>query len=56
MSEGKEIDTLTLSAIEARLDTFNNELCARTTRQAFSMPTARLKDLGSALLDSEGES
>ena len=53
MSEEKILDPLTLSAIEARLESFNDELCARTVRQAFSMPTARIRDISSAILDSE---
>jgi len=53
MSYEKVIDPLTLSAIEARLESFNDELCARTVRQAFSMPTSRIRDISSAILDSE---
>ncbi|OGO20605.1 MAG: hypothetical protein A2144_02885 [Chloroflexi bacterium RBG_16_50_9] len=53
MNKEKNIDPLTLSAIEARLESFNDELCARTVRQAFSMPTARIRDISSAILDSE---
>jgi N-methylhydantoinase B len=51
MSRKKTIDPLTLSVIEASLITINEELGARTTRQAFSMPTARLHDLGTVLFD-----
>lgn len=53
MSSNNVIDPLTLSTIEARLESFNDELCARTVRQAFSMPTARIRDISSAILDSQ---
>ena len=38
MSEQTTIDALTLAVIEGSLDAINEELGARTTRQAFSMP------------------
>jgi N-methylhydantoinase B len=47
----KEIDPLTLSLIEQRLETFNEELGQRTMRQCFSYMTAHLRDLGAAFLD-----
>ena len=47
----KAIDPLTLSTIEGRLETFNDELCQRTMRQCFSYMTAHLRDLGAAFLD-----
>ena len=52
MNEGlKTIDALTLSLIEGRLETFNEELGQRTMRQCFSYMTAHLRDLGAAFLD-----
>lgn len=52
MKKGKEtIDPLTLSLIEGRLETFNEELGQRTMRQCFSYMTAHLRDLGAAFLD-----
>ena len=52
MNRQKEtIDPLTLSLIEGRLETFNEELGQRTMRQCFSYMTAHLRDLGAAFLD-----
>jgi N-methylhydantoinase B len=51
MEQGKAIDHLTLSLIEKRLETFNEELGQRTMRQCFSYMTAHLRDLGAAFLD-----
>jgi len=49
----KTIDPLTLSIIEGRLETFNEELGQRTMRQCFSYMTAHLRDLGAAFLDKQ---
>ena len=49
--ENKTIDPLTLSMIEGRLETFNEELGQRTMRQCFSYMTAHLRDLGASFLD-----
>jgi len=45
------IDPLTLSLIEGRLTSMNEELGDRVFRQAFSVVTAHIHDLGSALFD-----
>ena len=44
---------MTLSLIEGRLETFNEELGQRTMRQCFSYMTAHLRDLGAAFLDNK---
>ena len=49
----RTIDPLTLSIIEGRLETFNEELGQRTMRQCFSYMTAHLRDLGAAFLDKQ---
>lgn len=46
-----EIDPLTLSVVEARLDAMNQELGTRLFRQAFSIPTAHIRDVGTVLFD-----
>jgi len=51
MSHNKNIDPLTLSVIEGRLDSLNQELGNRLFRQCFSFPTAHIRDLGTALFD-----
>ncbi len=51
MSQQKTVDPLTLSLIEGRLDSLNEELGKRLCRQAFSFATAQIRDLGTALLD-----
>ena len=51
--QSKSIDPLTLSIIEGRLETFNEELGQRTMRQCFSYMTAHLRDLGAAFLDNQ---
>jgi N-methylhydantoinase B len=51
MSERKIIDPLTLSLIEGRLNSMNEELGDRVFRQAFSMVTAHIHDLGTVLFD-----
>jgi len=51
MSERKAIDPLTLSLIEGRLSSQNQELGYRLFRQCFSFPTAHIRDIGTALFD-----
>ena len=51
MSEHKTIDPLTLSLIEGRLNSMNEELGDRVFRQAFSVVTAHIHDLGTVLFD-----
>ena len=51
MSEHSAIDPLTLSLIEGRLNSMNEELGDRVFRQAFSMVTAHIHDLGTVLFD-----
>jgi hypothetical protein len=51
MIEHKAIDPLTLSLIEGRLSSMNDELGDRVIRQAFSMVTAHIHDLGTVLFD-----
>src|SRR4030042_1873383 len=51
MNEPKTIDPLTLSLIEGRLNSMNEELGDRVFRQAFSMVTAHIHDLGAAIFD-----
>ena len=53
MSERKEIDPLTLSLIEGRLSSQNQELGYRLFRQCFSFPTAHIRDIGTALFDKQ---
>jgi N-methylhydantoinase B len=47
------IDPLTLSLIEGRLTSMNEELGDRVFRQAFSVVTAHIHDLGTTLFDSK---
>ncbi|MCX8023539.1 MAG: hydantoinase B/oxoprolinase family protein [Syntrophorhabdaceae bacterium] len=49
--ERKTIDPLTLAIVEARINALNLELGARMFRQAFSVPTAHIRDLGTVLFD-----
>lgn len=51
MSEGKGIDPLTLSLIEGRLNSLNEEVGERILRQCFSIATAHIRDLGTVLFD-----
>ena len=51
MSAHETIDPLTLSLIEGRLSSMNDELGDRVIRQAFSMVTAHIHDLGTVLFD-----
>ena len=51
MSAQREIDPLTLSIIEGRLDSLNRELGNRLFRQCFSFPTSHIRDLGTTLFD-----
>ncbi len=51
MSEHKTIDPLTLSLIEGRLYSLNEEMGNRLFRQCFSFPTAHIHDLGASLFD-----
>ncbi len=53
MSQPRTIDPLTLSLIEGRLYSMNEELGDRVFRQAFSMVTAHIHDLGTVLFDSK---
>jgi N-methylhydantoinase B len=53
MSERKTIDPLTLSLIEGRLNSMNEELGDRVFRQAFSVVTAHIHDLGTVLFDNK---
>jgi len=50
----KPIDPLTLSIIEGRLEAMNSELGERVLRQSFSYSTAHMRDIGSALIDTQG--
>ncbi len=50
MSERKTIDPLTLSLIEGRLNSLNEELGERMLRQCFSFATAHLRDLGTVAI------
>ena len=49
--KGRDIDPLTLSVVEARLDAMNQELGTRIFRQCFSVPTSHVRDLGTVLFD-----
>ena len=49
----KSIDPLTLAVVEARINALNLELGARMFRQAFSVPTAHIRDLGTVLFDKD---
>ena len=51
MSAQQKIDPLTLSIIEGRLSSQNQELGSRLFRQCFSFPTAHIRDIGTALFD-----
>jgi N-methylhydantoinase B len=53
MSDRKNIDPLTLAVVEARINALNLELGARMFRQAFSVPTAHIRDLGTVLFDKD---
>ena len=53
MNERKSIDPLTLAVVEARINALNLELGARMFRQAFSVPTAHIRDLGTVLFDKD---
>jgi len=48
-----QVDPLTLSLVEARLNSMNQEMGDRVFRQAFSMVTAHIHDLGTALFDAK---
>ena len=49
----RNIDPLTLAVVEARINALNLELGARMFRQAFSVPTAHIRDLGTVLFDKD---
>lgn len=49
----RTIDPLTLAVVEARINALNLELGARMFRQAFSVPTAHIRDLGTVLFDKD---
>lgn len=51
MREQREIDPLTLSIIEGRLHSMNQELGNRLFRQCFSFATSHIRDLGTTLFD-----
>ncbi|MFH0915180.1 MAG: hydantoinase B/oxoprolinase family protein, partial [bacterium] len=51
MTDRTAIDPLTLSLVEGRLNSMNEELGDRMFRQAFSFATARIHDLGTVLFD-----
>jgi N-methylhydantoinase B len=51
MSKRKNIDSLTLAIVEARLNAMNQELGTRLFRQCFSVPTSHIRDLGTVLFD-----
>lgn len=51
MNERNTIEPLTLSLIEGRLNSLNEELGKRMVRQAFSFSTAHIRDLGVVLFD-----
>jgi len=53
MSERQAVDPLTLSLIEGRLNSMNQELGSRLFRQCFSTPTAFIRDLGTAVFDKQ---
>lgn len=53
MEKNTAIDPLTLSLIEGRLNSMNEELGDRVFRQAFSVVTAHIHDLGTVLFDSK---
>ncbi len=53
MNERKRVDALTLAVVEARVNALNLELGARMFRQAFSVPTAHIRDLGTVLFDKD---
>jgi N-methylhydantoinase B len=53
MNKRKSIDPLTLAVVEARINALNLELGARMFRQAFSVPTAHIRDLGTVLFDKD---
>lgn len=53
MSESRTIDPLTLSVIEGRLDSLNEELGERMVRQCFAFPTAHIRDLATVLFDKQ---
>jgi N-methylhydantoinase B len=53
MAERTSIDPLTLSLIEGRLNSMNEEMGDRVFRQAFSMVTAHIHDLGTVLFDNK---
>ena len=53
MSKERNIDPLTLAVVEARINALNLELGARMFRQAFSVPTAHIRDLGTVLFDKD---
>jgi len=53
MNERLSIDPLTLAVVEARINALNLELGARMFRQAFSVPTAHIRDLGTVLFDKD---
>jgi N-methylhydantoinase B len=47
----KNIDSLTLAVVEARLNAMNQELGTRLFRQCFSVPTSHIRDVGTVLFD-----
>src|SRR4030067_3578276 len=51
MRKRKTVDPLTLSLIDGRLNSMNEEMGDRVFRQAFSMVTAHIHDLGTVLFD-----
>ena len=53
MNEHKTIDSLTVSLVEGRLNSINLELGNRLLRQAFSVITAHIRDLGTVLFDKQ---
>lgn len=48
-----KLDPLTLSLIESRLESLNEELGNRLFRQCFSFATAHIRDLGTVLFDNQ---
>ncbi len=53
MSGGKSVDPLTLSLIEGRLNSLNQELGARVLRQGFSPIIVQIRDFGTVLFDKQ---
>lgn len=51
MNKKSNVDPLVLAIVEARINALNLELGMRMYRQAFSVPTAHIRDLGTVLFD-----